>query len=130
MCRPLRDGLIEDSDINPDFPTVTLGFGRLVSRASWNGERQVKATVEIDGKDARWSSFSRLETETGPITIEGLAEGKFAEPGQELIEMPRARRSGALEGEPLAGRLTTGEPGRFTVELSVMFGMSPTTGGA
>jgi hypothetical protein len=116
----LRAGIIEDSDADPDFPTVISGIAVWTPvNAAENGQAgSIVVDVDIASGQSGLRLVFKLAEQSGQLVIEGELKGSLAKADNQVLEMPRARRTGATEGEPLAGRVTMTDPGKFIIELT------------
>jgi hypothetical protein len=122
----LRAGLIEDDQGEPGLPKVRTG------RVTWRAEAgdpgsppgsaaAASAAVtlgEAPAAEPGRDLLARLfrDGERLGIAVEIPAGSALGE--VEGLAMPRMRRTGAAEGEPLIGRVVRKGQGSFTVELS------------
>lgn len=112
-----RAGLIADNELEPEFPIISKGS------ADWaplqRGEaKSLRVTVRIDDSRHRVDLVFTVDPSTKLLAIE-LAAGSLGGNGPWLpLDMPRARRAGAAEGEPLHGRIARMADGKSQVELS------------
>lgn len=106
-----RAGHIRDNEAEPDFPIISQGSA--VWEPSPDGG-SIKILVTIE-QDALQLELAFRSARAQPLTIE--LSGSAGQ-GLTLSEMPRARRAGSVEGEPLLGRIAPGAGGGSRVELS------------
>jgi hypothetical protein len=112
-----RAGLIIDNEVEPEFPIIRQG--QAVWSADLGGEAQlVRVSIQIDTADLRVNLAFKVDSTSKILAIELVASAPKMEGRLALTEMPRARRSGATEGEPLLGRIALTTAGADRVELS------------
>ncbi len=112
-----RAGLISDNEVEPEFPIIRQG--QAVWSADLGGEAQlVRVSIQIDTTDLRVDVVFKVDSSSKILAIELVASAPKMEGRLTLTDMPRARRSGATEGEPLLGRIAMTSAGADRVELS------------
>ncbi len=112
-----RAGHIRDNEAEPEFPIITHGTTSWTAGPDMGQGPSVRATVKIDAEKLHLDLLVRSDPPSGTLVIEvssALPTGFQVV----LADMPRARRAGAIEGEPLLGRIAPGGNGSSRVELS------------
>jgi hypothetical protein len=112
-----RAGHIRDNEAEPEFPIITQGTTSWTVGPDAGQGPSVRATVKIDAEKLHLDLIFRSTPSSGLLVIE--VSSVFSS-GRQLVlaEMPRARRAGSSEGEPLLGRIAPGGDGSSRVELS------------
>lgn len=111
-----RAGYIRDNEAEPEFPIIAHGAAAWTAKPDGPSAQMVQVMIKIEAEALQLELVFRSQRPSGPLTISLL--GGPAAQSFTLAEMPRARRAGAIEGEPLLGRIAPGPDGGSRVELS------------
>jgi len=112
-----RAGHIRDNEAEPEFPIITQGQAVWSARPDGPDARIVQVVIKIDADALHVELVFRATRSLRAPTITVIGRSPAAASFM-LDEMPRARRAGAVEGEPLIGRIAPGPEGGSRVELS------------